>query len=81
MLEADPVDFFRSVNLGRVRSQGVEFDLSGGPIDGFSLGVSYAYTDTVLRGNENPALPDGTRLRNVPRHAASLQASGCLYNR
>ena len=75
VLESAPGDFLRQVNLGEVRSQGVEFDLSGEVFENFSLGVSYAYIDAAIRGDDNPNLPNGTRLRNVPKHAASLQAA------
>lgn len=75
VLESDSSNFLRQVNLGEVRSQGVEFDLSGEVFENFSLGVSYAYIDAAIRGNDNPNRPSGTRLRNVPKHAASLQAA------
>ena len=75
VLESDPINFLRQVNLGKVRSQGVEFDLSGEVFDNLSVGVSYAYIDAAIRGDGNPNLPNGTRLRNVPKHAASLQAA------
>ena len=75
VLESAPGDFLRQVNLGEVRSQGVEFDLSGEVFENFSVGVSYAYIDAAIRGDDNPNLPSGTRLRNVPRNSASLQAA------
>ena len=77
VLEPDPDDPFAIsvTNLGKVRSQGVEFDLAGEVFENFSLGVSYAFTDAQIDSNDNPNLPKGTRLRNVPRHAASLQAA------
>ena len=80
VLEADPADPFAQVNLGDVRGQGLEFDLAGEVTENFSLGVSYAYTDTrVLEDGsslfEADLFTKGTRLRNVPRHAASLQAA------
>ena len=40
-----------------------------------SLGATYAYADAQINSNANPSLPKGTRLRNVPRHAASVQAA------
>ena len=75
VLETDPADPFSNVNLGRVRSEGVEFNLNGEITENFSLGLNYAFTDARINSNENPALPRGTRIRNVPRHAASLQAA------
>lgn len=73
--ETDPVDPFSNINLGRVRSEGVELNLNGEITENFSLGFSYAYTDARVDSDDNPALPRGTRVRNVPRHAASLQAA------
>ena len=76
VIETDPRNPLISVrNLGEVRSQGIEFDLAGRVFENFSLGVSYAYTDAQIDSNENPNLPKGTKLANVPRHAASLQAA------
>ncbi|MGP1253486.1 MAG: TonB-dependent siderophore receptor [Kiloniellales bacterium] len=75
VLEADPADSFSNVNLGRVRSEGVELNLNGEITENFSLGLNYAFTDARINSNENPNLPRGTRIRNVPRHAASLQAA------
>ncbi len=75
VLEADPGDPFSNVNLGRVRSEGVELNLNGEITENFSLGLSYAYTDARIDSNDNPNFPRGTRIRNVPRHAASLQAA------
>lgn len=72
MVEANP-GFF--TNLGRVRSRGVEFDIAGEVFENLSLGATNAYTDTQINSNANPSLPKGTRLRNVPRHAASVQAA------
>ena len=63
------------MNLGRVRSEGVEFNLNGEITENFSLGLSYAFTDARTDSNDSPTFPKGTRIRNVPRHAASLQAS------
>ncbi len=73
VIEADPSDPFgmTGINLGKVRGQGVEFDLAGELTENLSLGASYAFTD-VRTDVSTPALPSGTRLRNVPKHAASL---------
>ena len=74
VIETDPADPFAVTNLGEVRSQGVEFDLSGEVFDNFDLGVTYAFTDAEIASNEG-GIPSGTGLRNVPRHAASLRAA------
>ena len=73
VIQTDPADPFAVTNLGEVRSQGVEFDLSGEVFDNFNLGVTYAFTKAEIT-SEDGGLQRGTRLRNVPRHAASLQA-------
>ncbi len=74
VLETDPNDPFglSAVNLGKVRGEGIEFDLSGEVNDNLSLGFTYAYTDTRTQ-SETPSLPAGIRLRNIPRNAASAQ--------
>ena len=69
------VNRLETINLGEVRSQGVEVDLSGEVFENFSLGASYAFTDAQINSNENPNRPKGTKFRNVPRHAAALQAA------
>uniref|UniRef100_UPI00273FA1FE TonB-dependent receptor domain-containing protein n=1 Tax=unclassified Roseovarius TaxID=2614913 RepID=UPI00273FA1FE len=74
LIEAAPFPAFgRAVNIGSVRSEGFEFDLAGDLGNGWSFGAAYTYLDTAISNNENPALPKGTRLRNVPQHAASLR--------
>ncbi len=76
VLESDPADPFglSAINLGEVRSEGIELDITGEPVENLSIGVTYAYTDARTLTTTN-ALPAGVRLRNVPRHAASLQAA------
>ena len=74
VIELDPADPFAVTNLGTVRSRGVELDLAGEIFDNLSIGVSYAFTDAEITSNDG-GVPRGTRLRNVPRHAASLQAA------
>ncbi|MEM7058834.1 MAG: TonB-dependent receptor [Pseudomonadota bacterium] len=76
VLESDPLDpiGIAQINLGDVRSQGVELDLSGELIENLSFGLTYTYTD-VFTSSSAGALPRGTRPRNVPEHAASLQAA------
>ena len=74
VIESDPIDPFALINLGRVRSEGIEFDLSGEPMENLSFGFTYTYTDAHIPGNDSP-LPQGTRLRNIPHHAASFQAA------
>ena len=76
VLESDPDDplGLAVTNLGKVRGEGFEFDVAGEPVENLSFALSYAYTDT--RTDEaTPRLERGTRLRNIPRHAASAQVA------
>lgn len=64
---SDPLD---SIAIGRQRSQGVEFDISGRITEELSLIGSYAYTDAnVIR--DNSGLLDN-RLPQAPKHAGSV---------
>jgi iron complex outermembrane receptor protein len=56
--------------VGEQRSQGVELTVGGEIVPGWNIIGSYAYTDAVITQDE--AFEAGTRLPNVPRHAASL---------
>jgi iron complex outermembrane recepter protein len=51
------------------RSEGIEFDISGQPLEGWNLIASYAYTDTKIMDNSEQ---NGNRLPNAPRHAGSF---------
>ncbi|MCC7136748.1 MAG: TonB-dependent receptor [Nitrosomonas sp.] len=63
----DPLD---SIAIGRQRSRGVEFDISGRITEELSLIGSYAYTDAnVIR--DNSGLLDN-RLPQAPKHAGSI---------
>ncbi len=70
----DPFGFLSAINVGKVRSEGFELDFGGEITDNISVSFSYAYTD--VRTTESSAtFTEGTRLRNVPRNAASFQGS------
>ncbi len=65
---ADP-PFYNTVTVGKARSRGIEWDVSGQLTPSLSLIGSYAYTATrVLR---DPTY-DGKELANVARHTGSL---------
>ncbi|MFC3713347.1 TonB-dependent siderophore receptor [Sphingoaurantiacus capsulatus] len=68
-----------AIAVGEARSQGVEIDLAGKAPGAIDVLFSYTYLDAeVTSGNVNangvPIRP-GDRLLNVPKHAASAQAS------
>lgn len=56
---------------GKVRSRGLELDLSGQLSERWSLIGAYAYTDAHV--TEDPTY-QGNRLQNVAKHSASLSA-------
>jgi iron complex outermembrane receptor protein len=68
----DPDNPNRQVNGGEQRSQGVELDLAGRPVDQLQLMASLGYTDAEIV--ESTQVEDGTALRSVPRYTASTSA-------
>ncbi|NJN39289.1 MAG: TonB-dependent siderophore receptor [Acaryochloridaceae cyanobacterium CSU_3_4] len=67
----DPLFFGRSIATGEQHSQGLEFDLSGEILPGWNVIASWTYTDAEITNDTNPLLI-GSKLPNVPQHAASL---------
>ena len=67
--DPDNPDF--SVASGKVRSQGLEAELTGSPLSGWDLTAGYAYTETeFLRGNPGQA---GTIFNSgSPKHSLKL---------
>lgn len=61
--------FFNTVTIGKARSRGLEWDVSGKVSPKLSLMASYAYTAT--RVLEDPTY-QGKQLANVARHTASF---------
>jgi iron complex outermembrane recepter protein len=71
ILTPDPVDpnnFF--VQTGEARSQGIELDLAGDIMPGWSIIASYAHTDTEITQDNSGR--EGFRLHDVPEHSGSL---------
>lgn len=69
-----------SVAIGKARSRGVEFDLSGSLPGDVDVLVSYAYIDaearsTLLEPNFNFQIRPGDPLINIPDHTFNAQAS------
>ena len=69
----DPDNPNFSINGGKLRSRGFEFDVTGELTPGWQVIANYAFTDTEVIESDN--LPVGNRFRNVPLHSASLWSS------
>ncbi|WP_374684692.1 TonB-dependent siderophore receptor [Variovorax sp. ZS18.2.2] len=67
----DTAPYYNTVTIGKARSRGLEWDVSGEITKRLSLIASYAYTDTKV--TEDPTY-EGRQLANVARHTASLWA-------
>ncbi|WP_041743613.1 TonB-dependent siderophore receptor [Collimonas fungivorans] len=67
--------FYDTVTIGKARSRGVEWDVSGQLTKRLSLIASYAYTATEV--TEDPTY-QGKTLANVARHTASMWARYAL---
>lgn len=66
----DPNNPNFSVQTGRQRSRGIEFDVGGEILPGWNITAGYAYTDA--RVTEDNSIPVGNRLFNTPEHAVNL---------
>lgn len=67
----DPENF--EIQVGQIRSRGIEFDLSGEPLPGLRLIATYALTDSKITEDTRPEFI-GERTINVPLHSGSLWA-------
>ena len=63
--------FFETVQAGRQRSQGVEFDAAGQLTERWSMVGNWCYVDTLLSDPDNPSL-DGQMARGVPHNTINL---------
>lgn len=66
----DPNDPFAFVATGEQHSQGIELDIVGEILPGWSIIASYAYIDAEV--TEDNLVEIGNRLPNTPEHSASL---------
>ncbi|MDM9379749.1 TonB-dependent siderophore receptor [Chlorogloeopsis sp. ULAP01] len=66
----DPINPNFSVQTGKQRSRGIEFDISGEILPGWNIIAGYAYTDA--RVTEDNSIPVGNRLFNAPEHTVNL---------
>ncbi len=71
---ADPVNAGFSIQTGEITSDGLEFDVSGSPINGLNLIGNFALTDARITQEKNLALL-GKRPPNTPSRGAGLWAS------
>lgn len=60
------------VDNGEVESQGIEFNIQNQLSDNFMLSANYTYTSAEVVKSE--AENAGARLKNIPKHAANLNA-------
>jgi iron complex outermembrane receptor protein len=67
----DPENF--SIQLGAIRSRGIELDLAGEVSPGLRLIATYALTDSKVTEDNRPEFV-GDRTINVPLHSGSLWA-------
>lgn len=65
--------------LGKARSEGVEFEANLRPMDHWQLTLGYAYTDARVVAS-NVAVQVNTPLANSPRHQANIWSSYTFEN-
>ncbi|MBW4612453.1 MAG: TonB-dependent siderophore receptor [Desmonostoc vinosum HA7617-LM4] len=70
VLITDPEDDRFSLQTGEQKSQGIEFNLVGRPIDGWDIALSYAYTDAFV--SEDTFIPVGDELAGSAKHQFGL---------
>jgi iron complex outermembrane receptor protein len=74
----DQPPFYDTITIGKARSRGLEWDVSGQLTSRLSLIGSYAYTNTLV--TDDPTY-EGKQLANVAHHTASLWARYALDDR
>ena len=68
---SDPDNPFFSVNRGKERSRGIEFDVAGEPLPGWRLTVNYAYIDARIT-DDPTGVTTGNRRFGVPEHSGGF---------
>jgi iron complex outermembrane receptor protein len=66
----DPLNPDFAIAVGKIRSRGIELDITGEILPGWNAIASYAYTDAEI--TEDNYYPAGNRPNNVPRNSASV---------
>ena len=62
---------FVAIVIGEQQNQGIELDLTGEIQPGWNIIASYAYIDSEVTRDSNPAIV-GSRFPNIPENSASL---------
>jgi vitamin B12 transporter len=66
---------FKTLNLGKARTQGLECELRARPLEQLELIATYTYLDAEKLGAADITQPPGSRLPRRPRHEAYVSAS------
>ncbi|MEJ8757166.1 TonB-dependent receptor [Pontibacter sp. H259] len=76
---ADPTDAAYNIQVGKVRSEGFEADVTGELAKGLNVIGTYSFTDARIVEDTKPA-NKGIRFRGVSKHSGSLWATYELQN-
>ena len=79
LVQPDPNDPTRRVQIGEANTRGVEFEVSGEVIDGLRIIGGYSFLDSEVAEASDGT--QGNRLANTPEHAASLFATYDIFDR
>ncbi len=69
-----------TVQDGKQRSKGIDFELIGNPVAGLSIVAGYAYNDNRIIKSSNAAI-EGNKATTSPENVANFWASYTLQNR
>ncbi|PSB10726.1 hypothetical protein C7B62_08510 [Pleurocapsa sp. CCALA 161] len=70
VLTTDPGNNLFEIQTGEQNSQGIELDIAGEILPGWSIFAGYAYTDAKV--TEDNTVPVGNRLESAPEHDFNL---------
>lgn len=68
-----------TVQDGKQRSKGIDFEVMGNPIAGLSIVAGYAYNDNRIIKSSNPAI-EGNKATTSPENVANFWATYTLQN-
>ncbi len=69
----DPLNTNFFVAAGEVRSRGFDLSVAGYLAPGWRVFGTYTYADAAVTRDNNPNIPIGTRLQNVPTNSLAFQ--------